>query len=63
MLKKAEIQLRSTRGSLEQQERLLEPLQVKLEEIKGVSETRQVSLADLHAEVEMLRKTVAQQVR
>lgn len=63
MLKKAEIQLRSTQGSLEQQERLLEPLQVKLEEIKGVSETRRVSLADLHAEVEMLRKTVAQQVR
>ena len=63
MLKKAEIQLRSTQGSLEQQEHLLEPLQVKLEEMKGVSETRQVSLADLHAEIEILRKTVVQQVR
>jgi predicted nucleic acid-binding Zn-ribbon protein len=61
-LKKLEIQMNSTNSSCEQQERLLEPLQIKMEELSEKNHKRQEDLASLTTEVEALRKTVAQQV-
>ena len=62
-LKKTEIQLSSTQNSLEQHEHLLEPLKIKLKEYQEMLQVKEMDIKSLTSEVEVLRKSVQQQVR
>lgn len=61
-MKRAEIQLRSAEGAVEQMERQIEPLVLKSMDFKKKKQQKDAATTDLATEVDLFRKTLAQRV-
>ena len=62
MLKRAEIQLKSAEGAVEQMEHQIQPLIQKFDEFKKKKQLKGTEVSDLANEVDLLRKMLAQRV-